>query len=142
MISRSSGIVTTTEGYGLCFVEGSWAWFTDDVLGAWGDDWNDAPHDCNAGWPYEDRGRFVKVAYDGDLHIVGTEQHGDGVGRWGYLSVEDINHGRAPWLVQLRYGAADDDGHVELGVQIAAGTALKTFRKLVAGAGGRVYEAR
>ena len=25
-----------------------------DLTKQWGDDWNDAPYDCNAGWPYDD----------------------------------------------------------------------------------------
>ena len=33
-------------------------WLVDedqDLSEIWGDDWNDAPHHCNAGSPYEDK---------------------------------------------------------------------------------------
>ncbi len=37
----------------LCYVEGSWAYFTTQELkNQWGDDWNDTPYEHNAGDPY------------------------------------------------------------------------------------------
>ena len=30
-------------------------WIADTVEGLWGDDWNDAPWECNAGQPYKDK---------------------------------------------------------------------------------------
>ena len=60
----------------LCFVEDGFAWFTSHFEDEWGDDWNDAPYEHNAGTPYEWRpGRsgpnpeyeLRKVAWDGDL---------------------------------------------------------------------------
>jgi hypothetical protein len=37
----------------LCYIDGSWAYFTTQNLkDQWGDDWDDAPFDCNAGEPY------------------------------------------------------------------------------------------
>ena len=37
----------------LCYVDGPWAWFTTQKLfDQWGDDWDDAPYECNAGDPY------------------------------------------------------------------------------------------
>lgn len=37
-----------------CYVEGNRAWFTTQSLDKqWGDDWNDAPYEHNAGRPYE-----------------------------------------------------------------------------------------
>lgn len=80
----------------LRYVRDSWAYFLADQRGRRGDDWNDAPHDCNAGAPYD---YVFKVAFDGDLDVVGTELNGIGTGRWGWLSVEQINAGEAPWLV-------------------------------------------
>jgi hypothetical protein len=39
--------------YKLCYVSGSFAWFTTQELSKqWGDDWNDAPYEHNAGSPY------------------------------------------------------------------------------------------
>jgi hypothetical protein len=37
----------------LCYVDGCWAFFTTKPLSEqWGDDWNDAPYEHNAGRPY------------------------------------------------------------------------------------------
>lgn len=38
--------------YYLCYVDGNKAWFTDNWEHIWGDDWNDAPYEYNAGNPY------------------------------------------------------------------------------------------
>lgn len=62
----------SAKGFALCYVEtndhldirdehddcvayGLRLFFTEaDLSKQWGDDWNDAPYDCNAGWPYDD----------------------------------------------------------------------------------------
>lgn len=134
----------SSDHYRLCFVKESWAYFVNgDPTEVWGDDWNDAPHDCNAGPPYGTAGQAMEVvAFDGDLEVVGTAMNGVGAGRWGWLSVEEINAGAAPWLVQLRYGARSDDDLIPLGVTIPAGVTLAEFRKLVREACGYVYERR
>ena len=37
----------------LCYVDQSWAFFTTKSLSdQWGDDWDDAPYEHNAGYPY------------------------------------------------------------------------------------------
>lgn len=123
----------------LCYVDGEWAYFSTGRPGdVWGDDWNDAPHDCNAGTPYAERAPgLTKVAYDGDLRIVGEGAFGGYVyERWGWLSAEQINQGQAPWLVRLAYG--DPVTH---DLEISAGATLEEFRALVVLAGGCVYEA-
>ena len=86
------------------------AYFTRlDLLEQWGDDWNDAPYDCNAGEPYENsEGDIIEVPFA----FVGSEDdegyfttypleyklpkdYGGGNSPW---SVEDINLGAVPWL--------------------------------------------
>ncbi len=124
----------------LCYVEGSWAYFSTERPGdVWGDDWNDAPHDCNAGTPYADRAPgLTKVAFDGDLELVGVGVFGGYVKeRWGWLSVEEINRGDAPWLVRIEYGARPLTHDIE----INAGVTLEEFVALVDLAGGCVYAA-
>ena len=124
----------------LVYVDEPWAYFVERPDDAWGDDWNDAPHDCNAGIPYYDRsGLHVKVAYDGDLETAGTQwgsygpyhppapKHG--------LSVEEINGGAAPWLYKPNYGK---DGPKPL-LEIPAKVTLAEFIYLVVEAGGGVY---
>lgn len=125
----------------LVYVDGPWAWFASVLPSdprVLGDGWNAAPHDCNAGPPYRDRGvDYVKVAFDGELEPCGTLR-GD---RWGYLSVDLINAGAAPWLAQRLYGQRpmQVEGQINLGVQVSAGVDLATFERLVGETGGRVY---
>lgn len=86
------------------------AYFTRlDLLEQWGDDWNDAPYDCNAGGPYENsEGDIIEVpfAFVGSeddegyfstypLEYMLPENYGGGNCPW---SVEDINLGAVPWL--------------------------------------------
>jgi hypothetical protein len=58
----------------LCYIEGGTAYFTTQKIeDQWGDDWNDAPYEHNAGLPYEasrSRGedwRIVKIDFESDL---------------------------------------------------------------------------
>lgn len=119
----------------LCYVRGPWAWFTTRELSEqWGDDWNDALYEHNAGPPYERIGHeegawdIVKVAWDGWLEEP-CERHLNSP--W---SVEQINAGAVAWLHSPSYEDAN--------VVIPAGTTLPEFRRLVAEARGHVYEDR
>ena len=116
----------------LCYVEGNWAYFTTQELSKqWGDDWDDAPYEHNAGTPYEYDGEedahpweIVKVAWDGPFE---TPDYNHLNSPW---SVEQINAGAVAWLV-ARY--ADPM------VVIPAGVTLSEFTKRVLSAGGSVY---
>lgn len=118
----------------LCYVSGNFAYFTTQELSRqWGDDWDDAPYEHNAGRPYEwtqgdkcEPWEIVKVAFDGDF-----EQPSEGCcnSPW---SVQAINAGAAAWLRSSSYRA----GPV---VAIPAGTTLGRFAELVRKAGGRAY---
>lgn len=122
----------------LCYVGGSFAYFTtQDLKDQWGDDWDDAPYEYNAGPPYEPKGdkterfglpewRILKVAFDG----VSPLYAGDA-----YFSVNQINLlGVIPWL----------EGHTKEGelIQIFAGTTIDEFQQLVKKAQGKTYLAR
>lgn len=126
----------------LCYVEGSCAYFTTQPLAdQWGDDWDDAPYEHNAGTPYEwradkwdmatrtlvpndhPRWEIVKVYFDGDL-VTPDARYGNSP-----FSVEKINRGDVPWLEPYM-------GH---GVRIMAGCTVSVFKDLVREAGGRVY---
>jgi hypothetical protein len=111
----------------LCYVDAPWAWFTTQALAdQWGDDWNDAPYECNAGTPYTGDGWEVfRVAFDGDF--CGPS---DG-GVW--YSVEEINAGAVAWLRSPRYAPSPH-------VIISAGTTYRAFVCLVQTARGQVYE--
>lgn len=115
----------------LCYVEDCWAYFTTaDLSEQWGDDWNDAPYEHNAGVPYDSNRdkcwTVIKVAFDADLNApcyncLNSE--------W---SVEQINNGQIPWL-----SSCDWSGNT---VKIYAGTSLADFKQIITSIGGSVYE--
>ena len=116
----------------LCYVELPWCYFTTKELSEqWGDDWNDAPYEHNAGAPYywRDDGRpkyeIKKVAISAEL-----EQPCDGHFNSPY-SVVVINNGAVPWLRTPSYEKEQ--------ISIMAGTSLEKFIELVKAAGGEVY---
>lgn len=113
----------------LCYVKEPWAYFTDQPLDKqWGDDWNDAPYEHNAGEPYcHDDGRIIKVAYYAEL-VTPCDGLLNSI-----FSVQAINAGQIAWLRTNSWSSKQ--------IAIPAGTTLATFRKLVADAGGEVYEA-
>lgn len=123
----------------LCYVCGCWAYFTTRPLQEqWGDDWDDAPYEHNAGSPYTPSDQDIaegktwtitKVAFDGPFETP-NEQHLNSP-----YSVRDINAGAVAWLRRSRFGALPP-------VVIPAGTTLAEFRTKIVEAGGNVYEAR
>lgn len=109
----------------LCFVKGCWAYFTPKKLSEeWGDDWNDAPYEHNAGEPYGEG--VVKVAFDADL-----EQPRDRFLNSPF-SVEQINAGEVAWLRSPSWKSGAP-------VVIHAGTSIEEFFELVRKSGGEVY---
>ncbi len=126
----------------LCMVRESWAYFARCApTDIWGDDWEDTPHECNAGEPYADRveGGILKVAFDGDWEIGGTQCCVlNSSGRpYGY-SVKEINSGAMPWLYIPHY---DEDRYPEVRLAINAGVTLAEFTEAVGLGDGRVYRA-
>ena len=120
----------------LCYIDQPWAFFTDCPLSAqWGDDWNDAPYEHNAGAPYAEHGKdhiphqIRRVAYDGPFNTPCSNR---GNSQW---SVQDINAGKVAWLATDRY-------HNGPAVVIPAGTEYEEFARLVQLGGGNVYEPR
>lgn len=129
----------------LCYVSGSCAYFTTQELSKqWGDDWNDAPYEHNAGEPY--RWRPEKWDQDQRKHVPNDEPRWDIVEVFfssdletpdaGHLnspfSVEQINLGRTPWLF------GDKWSHTP-GLRIMAGTSLSEFKRLIRENGGRIW---
>jgi hypothetical protein len=121
----------------LCFVDEPWAYFTTQPIDQqWGDDWNDAPYEHNAGRPY--------TFHDGDGKLSDASWKIERIAFVGPLetpcswtpnsqySVEMINKGLVPWLQTDRYTNGSR-------VQIWAGTPMDTFCTLVRQAGGMVY---
>jgi len=117
----------------LCYVRNNWAYFTFKSLDEqWGDDWNDAPYECNAGDPYwDEEGDIVKVAYDGEFE---TPDHNY---RNSPYSVERINKGVVAWLDNTSCMSGKE--LKEKGMVIMAGTTLPDFIKKIKQGGGNVY---
>ena len=118
----------TAKGFALCYVEkcerldindehddrthvGLRLFFTNaDLKDQWGDDWNDAPYDCNAGWPYDDthtadgNGGWIKhehtilVLNVSLSHELWMEMPEDFGGYCSVFSVDSINEGACAWL--------------------------------------------
>lgn len=119
----------------LCYVDAPWAYFTtQDLSDQWGDDWDDAPYEHNAGEPYEyhandkadgkEPWEIIRVAYDGpfDAPCVGHNNSP--------YSVEMINSKAVAWLVNWQKDKS---------ISILAGTTLSDFCKLIKDGGGNVY---
>jgi hypothetical protein len=116
----------------LCYVYGNWAYFTTQNLShQWGDDWNDAPYEYNAGCPYR-YGKYdaqagkqpwaiVKVAFDGNF-VAPSEGYNNSP--W---SVQQINEKAVAWLKPIE------------GASIFAGVTVAEFIRLIDAGGGHVY---
>ena len=119
----------TSEGV-LCFVQGPFMYFTTQPLAVqWGDDWNDAPYEYNAGTPYETADwTITRVAYEGPFEQPCTYE-----GPNSPWSVEQINKGEVPWLQTDRY-----DGQQTV-VKIYAGTPFSKVVEAIQSIGGTVY---
>ena len=118
----------TEDNFKLCYVRGPWAWFTTQpVTEQWGDDWDDAPYEHNAGSPYEgDTWKIKKVAWEGPF-----EEPCDGLPNSNY-SVKQINNRIFPWL--------KSDPWCEPQIKMWAGISLSKFVEIIAVTGGRVYQ--
>lgn len=119
----------------LCYVEHQWAYFTHAPLGSqWGDDWDDAPYEHNAGDPCDTAyidgsqqdARIVRIAFDAELDTPASMACGNS-----QYSVQDINQLKVPWLQSPDY--------LSTRYAIMAGTYLSVFKQMIQRAGGRVY---
>ena len=134
----------------LCYIDGPWAYFTtQDLESQWGDDWNDAPYEHNAGTPYEwreerydlderrmvpnrePRWEIVRVAFD----AAGLETPAELYGPNSPYSVEQINAQAHAWLTEPGYGTRP---RVFTPV-VWAGCTLTEFIELIESARGSVY---
>ena len=115
----------------LCYVDGNRAYFTTDTLeNQWGDDWDDAPYEHNAGCPYCMEGQLIgMVFFDGPFETPADLGRGNS-----NYSVQMINRGSIAWLAPERWSDSPN------AKPIMAGTKYRDFVKLVKLAGGNVYE--
>ena len=125
--------------YRLCYVcpRTKFAYFTSIPLTKqWGDDWDDAPYEHNAGDPYDShysrRGSKEKVKHD-IVTVAWTAEYrtpndGHVNSPW---SVQAINAGSVAWLIP--------DPWREGLTPIPAGTELADFVRIIEASGGEVY---
>lgn len=125
----------------LCYIEGSRAFFTtQDLDKQWGDDWDDAPYEHNAGWPYEakgidrDRGEaweITELLFD-SVPLETPDQNTSN--NW---SVERINAKEIPWLQTSSWMVRNwHAGDVK---RVWAGTTLSEFKKTIKKMNGRIF---
>lgn len=108
----STGNWVTNPDY-LPGVREFWAYFTppEKWKDQWGDDWNDAPFEHNAGCPYDDTrvidpdtGKPIWIEYELIKVAFATPEHLWTKFPWDYgcgnspFSVEDINKGAVAWM--------------------------------------------
>ena len=131
----------TSKVFKLCYIDTNCAYFTNDFEHQWGDDFNDAPYEHNAGEPYhsyseliEDNADLFKRIY---IHLpIQIKKIYFELPYWGYLpcdgfvnspySVEDINKKAVAWI------------HTE-DFNILAETTLEDFKKIIKKYGGSIY---
>ena len=127
------------DDYKLCYVDGNEAWFTTaELKDQWGDDWNDAPYEHNAGRPYEwypsrDKPQYklkIVMFRSADLETPASRASN---GNSAY-SVEQINGGAVAWLSTSQWSSRSQKQ-----VSIHAGCSIEEFKSLVKEAGGEVY---
>ena len=79
----------------LCYIQEGVAYFTNNDE-QWGDDWDDAPYEHNAGTPYEEEGyEILKVGFYVSENYFEPCDYFNG----NYFSVEKINSKFIPWLI-------------------------------------------
>ena len=130
-----AGGVTTARGR-LCYVSGGVAFFTTRALDKqWGDDWDDAPYEHNAGEPYLPHGdtdeawEIHRLHFDGDFSEPRDRRGVRGNSPW---SVQDINAGVTAWLVWGEYRR-------EPSKPLHAGATVAEFIAYIQENGGTVY---
>jgi hypothetical protein len=121
----------------LCYVDDSFAYFTtQDLDRQWGDGWNKAPYEHNAGAPYrygkyeQEKGHplweVIRVAFYAPLETPAAKAKGSS-----RYSVAQINAGAVAWLAT--------DEWAEKQVSIMAGVSIPEFIRKVESSGGEVY---
>lgn len=98
------------DDFRLCYVDGNIMYFTDNFEKQWGDDWDDAPYECNAEPPYERRPGMEELSGAGNIVIASYYDKACDIklpcsdyGNSPY-SVQDINLGAVPWVFKRGCG--------------------------------------
>lgn len=139
------------KNFKLCYIDDDTAYFTTQELSeCWGDDWDDAPYEHNAGPPY---GPCVQYFADGTTKKLENDWNEDGTPKWelyhlkfdaGWrLETPAAKHYNSPYSVQMINAGAvawlsgtDVNKHP---VVISAGVSIEEFKQKVKQAGGYIY---
>jgi len=119
----------------LCFADSGMLYFTTQPLeDQWGDDWDDAPYEHNAGRPYvpfrerdDKHWAIVALPWTGDLELP---HEGMLNSPW---SVRQLNARAHPWLQSHRHGPSP------FAVKIWAGWTIRQVAQAIVKGGGMVY---
>lgn len=122
------------KDFQLCYIDENKAYFADVHSDrVWGDDWDDAPYEHNAGKPYaHEKGdldkpvKIISCMFDGPV-----ETPAEKAGHNSSFSVEDINKWATPWL-HPSWGAQMND-------YLLAGARVEDFIEYMDKIGGTVY---
>ena len=135
------------KNYKLCYIENNFAYFTtEDLDKQWGDDWDDAPYEHNAGEPYAPSYRHYA---DGRTDKFPEHWNEDGTPKWEIMkiafycpsaatpqetagmnspySVQMINNKLIPWLTVYPDKA------------LFAGASIEEFVEFIEESGGEVF---
>lgn len=117
------------KNYKMCYVEDGDIYFSKAELKyVWGDDWNDAPYEHNAGLPYSDnKDEFKTIRFfpnSEDYFIVEAKDFERGCINSPY-SVEDINSKQVPWI-----RVYDSELRCNLFCEIYAGSTMEEVKNL------------
>jgi hypothetical protein len=141
-------ILMKKELYKLCYIENNFAYFTtQDLDKQWGDDWDDAPYEHNAGRPYTPHIRYFTADRQ---EKVETDWNADGTPKWEIVkiafcsvaetpaqmsfvgnsqySVKQINAGLIPWLTSREHNTCK-----------YAGASINSFVFFIEESGGEVF---
>ena len=106
---KSNNDTSDLSKYKLCYADSNTLYFTDDFENVWGDDWDDAPYEHNAGLPYEKDDELDTYVHHTHIRCISYlpefyfKLPCDGYANSPY-SVEDINKGAIPWLYSDKVG--------------------------------------
>ena len=118
------------EFYKLCYVDLPWLYFTDNMDNQWGDDWDDAPYEHNAGAPYDRDTNVLKVAFDLGTTWLLTPFENCKKHKGRSISVQEINDSNLPWLRSWTGDPQDN---------LLPGTSINEVFEFIHRLGGEIY---
>ena len=130
------------DEYKLCYVDRNKAWFTNNFEKQWGDDWDDAPYEHNAGLPYD---HWSELIEDNEDIFKRKWKHHEIKHKVLYFETEDWdevlpcdNFSNSPYSVEAINKQAVAWIHTDK-YNILAGTTMEEFIDIIEKHGGRIY---